>query len=114
MIGIDIEENKRFVNWKEKEIKRVFAPKEIEYANEQNNKYVHLCGFFCIKEALVKALDDKTLKFASIEIDHSKSGKPYFVLNGYLGEIFKSKNISKADISISHTDQFSIAVVELN
>ena len=58
MIGIDIEKISRFEHWTEDGVKRIFTEDEIKYANSFVNYLEHLCGFYCVKEAFIKALDD--------------------------------------------------------
>ena len=79
MIGIDIEEIDRFNSWSDKEFLRVMSLKELEYAKSRKNPPEHLCGFYCVREALVKALNKNDIVFNKIETDHEKSGKPYLV-----------------------------------
>ena len=66
MLGIDFENSKRFEGWSEQNLNRVFTKNEIEYSNKFKNKFEHLCGFYCVKEALVKALENTTLNFKEI------------------------------------------------
>ena len=113
MLGIDLEKVSRFETWSDKDFERVFSKAEIEYANKFKNKFSHFCGFYCVKEALVKALDNKKLKYNQIEVLHTNSGKPYLNLNKYLTNILKKQNLSKIEISISHSLDYAIAVVEL-
>lgn len=113
MLGIDLENVSRFKNWTDKQFERVFSKTEIEYANKFQNKLSHFCGFYCVKEALVKALDNKKLKYNQLEVLHTNSGKPYLNLNKYLTNILKKQNLSEIEISISHSGDYAIAVVEL-
>ncbi len=114
MLGIDLENVSRFAGWTDKEFARVFSKAEIEYANKFKNKLSHFCGFYCVKEALVKALDNKKLKFNQIEVLHSGSGKPYLNLNEYLINILKEQNLTSAEISISHSKDSATAIVIVN
>ncbi len=113
MIGIDLEQVNRFTNYTSKNLMRLFAPAELEYANNLPNKFEHLAGFYCVKESLVKALDDKSLKFNKIEVLHTASGKPCLNQNAYIKSVLKKYNYSVADISISHTKDYAIAIVLL-
>ena len=112
MLGIDIEDNARFFNWDNKKLNRIFTKNEIEYALSKTNPEKHLCGFFCVKEALVKALDNKQIEYKKIEVLHTPNGKSYINETSYVKSL-----IGKAEhmltISISHTDTQSIAVVEI-
>lgn len=113
MLGIDLEDISRFENWTDKQLARVFSEKEIEYANKFKNKFCHFCGFFCVKEALTKALDFKELKYNQIEVLHTASNKPYLNLNAYLKDVLKKHNLSKVEISIAHSANSAVAVVSL-
>lgn len=111
MLGIDLESVSRFAGWTDKQFERVFSRAEIEYANKFSNKLSHFCGFYCVKEAIVKALDNKNLKFNQIEVLHLSSNKPYLNLNNYLKQVLAKQNYSKVEISISHSGEYATAVV---
>ncbi len=107
MIGIDILEIERIkiLADDENKLKKIFTENEINYFNNFKNKYEHICGFFCAKEAVKKALDcPNNLSFLDIEILHSNSKKPYVKIN-------KKYEIKKQiKISISHSKTFATAV----
>ena len=111
MIGIDMEKIDRFENWTEEGLKRIFTKKEIEYAFQFENKLEHFCGFFCVKEAFVKALDDDTLNYSQIEVLHTESGKPYINITPYIQATLKEHFKSRIEISISHCKESATAVV---
>ncbi len=111
MIGIDIERIDRFEHWSEEGFKRVFSEKEIEYANSFENNLEHFCGFYCVKEAFVKALDDDGIAFNEIEVLHTESGKPYINVTPYIWSILKEHFRSRIEISISHCRDYATAVV---
>lgn len=111
MIGIDIEKISRFEHWTEEGYKRVFTEKEIKYANEFENKNEHFCGFHCVKEALVKALDDDGINFSQIEVLHTESGKPYINMTKYMMAVLREHFASRVEISISHCKDYACAVV---
>ena len=111
MIGIDMEKISRFENFTDEGLKRIFSAKEIEYVSQFENKLEHLCGFFCVKEAFVKALDDDTLNYASIEVLHTETGKPYINITPYIQAVLKEHFKSRIEISISHCKEYATAVV---
>ncbi|MBE7076287.1 MAG: holo-[acyl-carrier-protein] synthase [Clostridiales bacterium] len=111
MIGIDIENISRFDHWTEEGLKRIFSENEIEYINQFENKSERICGFFCAKEAFVKALDDTNIIYSQIEILHTESGKPYINKTKYIESILKEHFVSRIDVSISHCKDFATAVV---
>ena len=110
MIGIDIEKIARFEHFLDSGLKRIFSQEEIAYAKKFENKEEHLCGFFCAKEALVKALNDDELIYNQISIEHEENGKPYIKENDYIKSILEKHNKRKIDISISHCKDTATAV----
>lgn len=111
MLGIDIEQCDRFTDWGAGKLKRIFTENEISYAQKQQNFSQHLCGFYCVKEAFVKATNNKTIKFNKIEVLHDASGKPFINKTEYVSSILNNKNV---EISISHTANYAAAVVQIN
>lgn len=112
MIGIDLENVARFEHLTDDGLKRIFTENEIKYAKEFENYLEHLTGFFCAKEAFVKALDCE-INYINIEILHKETGKPYVNETHYIRKIMREKFLNKIDVSISHCKQFSTAVVEI-
>ncbi len=111
MIGIDIEKINRFEHWTDDGFKRVFSQNEINYANEFENAIEHYCGFYCVKEAFVKALDDDSIIFSKIEVLHTETGKPFINETPYIKSILKEHFASRIQISISHCAEYATAVV---
>ena len=114
MLGIDIEKVERFNDWDDKMLERVFAKGEIEYSNRFKNSVEHLCGFFSVKEAFVKALDNKKIEYKKIEVMHSVTGKPYISVNSYVTGLLNDAGYSTIEISISHCKDYAAAVVLLS
>lgn len=114
MLGIDIEQNSRFNDWEKEKLKRIFTDNEIKYATEHNKIAQHFCGFYCVKEAFVKASSNKKIAYKKIEVLHDNSNKPYINLNKEINSILKNLNKSNIEVSISHTDEYSVAIVQLN
>lgn len=114
MIGIDIEKINRFENWEEEGFKRIFTKNEIEYANRFTNNLEHFCGFFCVKEAFVKALGDDSIHYSEIEVLHEESGKPYIHQTRYINSILKEHFKSRIEISISHCKEYATAIVSID
>ncbi len=105
-IGIDIEKISRFSKLKfeknERFYKKIFTPLEIKYCIKKSNPYQHFTARYCVKEATMKALEDNNLEFKKIEIKMKKA-KPILSLSEDIDGI----------ISMSHTDEYAIAVVIL-
>ncbi len=113
MVGIDIEKINRFEHWTSEGYSRIFTDNEIKYAQSFENSLEHFCGFFCAKEAFVKALDDDGIVYKEIEILHTDSGRPYINRTKYIDAILREKHRNMIDISISHCKEYAIAVVEI-
>lgn len=109
-----MEKISRFKDIEAEKLSRIFSPSELEYAFRFSDSLSHLAGMYCAKEALVKALDDKTLIFNKLSVEHTASGKPYFNTDNYLTEILNSNHKTKVELSISHTKKHAIAVVSLD
>lgn len=103
----------RFEHWAENEFKRIFTENEIKYARDFYNSAEHFCGFFCVKEAFVKALGEKGLIYSDIEVLHDDEGKPYINRTPYIKSLLRERFCNKIDISISHCKGQAIAVVEI-
>ncbi|MDR1418272.1 MAG: holo-ACP synthase [Endomicrobium sp.] len=106
MIGIDIEEVKRFNKYlkNSKIIRHIFSQEEIDYSFSKKNVAQHLAARFAAKEAVWKALSNKNKKVTVIDIKivNNKYGKP---------EVFISnKKIKKLELSMSHTNKYVVAV----
>lgn len=104
-VGIDLENNTRFVRLLEKEhfMERIYAPCEREYIAKKGIKAA--AGIFCVKEAFAKALGIGIfkVKYHEAVVMREENGKPYLLLTGpYEG--------MKAEISISHSDEYTTAV----
>ena len=103
-IGIDIVDVNRFSSKKFSENKefysKIFTKNEINYCTKFKNPYTHFAGKFALKEAVIKALNDK-LDFLEIEIFY-QNNSPYVKLAKYPNQISKS--------SISHENTVAVAV----
>lgn len=113
-IGTDIIDIKRIKSimekFGEKFYEKILTEKEIEYCKSFKAKpEPHFAGRFASKEAYSKALGtgiSKEFKWKDIEILNDERGKPYIhhtVENEYSKEKFL--------VTISHTDEYAMAVV---
>jgi len=104
--GVDIEEIKRFKDsWKDKNfLGLIFTDREIEYCNNKKEPYVSFAGKFCVKEAVIKALD-KNINIKEIEVINSENGKPEVYISG--------KKNNKIHCSVSHSKEYAMAFVVL-
>lgn len=107
-VGIDVLEVER-VQENEMFLNKLFTENEITYINKHINKKERIAGFFCAKEAVLKALDYPELTLKDVEISHSNTGRPLVNFRGD-AKIFYSKNFSDIDISISHSKTIATAI----
>ncbi len=108
MIGIDIVENKRMENKDDKFIRRVLSNKEYDiYLTfiSDTRKVQYLASRFAAKEAIFKAckVGNKDLSYNDISILNDENHAPYI-------EILKYTEL-QFNISISHEENYSIAIV---
>ncbi len=108
MLGIDLVENNRFKNKSEEFINRILSSDELKvyssFTNEMR-KLTYLASRFSAKEAIFKACKegDKSLNYKDISVLNYANGAPYVRIEKYPDLVF--------EISISHTDTFSQAIV---
>ena len=102
-VGIDIQEIASFKDFKKNKrfYERVFSPQEINFCLKRKDYRSCFCAKFCVKEAIIKALNEKLL-FKDIEILNKVSGKPYVKV--------KSKERKDILISLSHSKKNCIGV----
>ena len=116
-IGVDIIEIERIKatlkKYGEKFINRIFTENEIKYCESFKNSYRKYATKFAAKEAVAKALGTGIgkIQWKDIEILNSPNGAPYVKLNNSAKEYFKKINAQKIFLSISDTENLTIAFV---
>lgn len=88
----------------DKFLKKIYTEKEIQYCeSKRNQKYQHYAARFAAKEAVFKAISEKTptIDWKSIEVENDKTGKPHIILH--------NKEFESIEISISHCKEFAVA-----
>jgi len=104
--GIDIIEIDRIKNavdrWGDNFLNHVFNKEEITYANRCKFPEQHYAARFAAKEAIYKAIGDKSISWKDITIVNDKDGKPHCKLN-------KPEFNNNILISISHTHKHAVA-----
>ena len=103
-IGIDIVEVKRIAKLIRNKafLKRVFTDQEIMYCSERVNKAEHYAVRFAAKEAVWKALGMGGISLRDISVKNRSNGKPEVLIKG--------KNRKDIVISLSHTENYAVAV----
>ena len=105
-LGVDIVEVSRVRVMAERSpgfLERFFTEGELAYSMKSKNKYERLAARFAVKEAVIKALDDKGLALKSIEVENTASGRPRVTVKGRPG--------ARLLVSISHTSKYAVASV---
>jgi len=105
-LGVDIVEVSRVRVMAERSpgfLERFFTEEELAYSLKSKNKYERLAARFAVKEAVIKALDDKGLALKSIEVENTASGRPRVTVKGRPG--------ARLLVSISHTSKYAVASV---
>ena len=107
-IGCDIEEVSRFSNKSRESDKEflslIFTNAELEYCYKTVNFAQHLCGRYCAKEAVVKALtgfEITDINYNDIEIINKEHGMPTITIKKY-----PHLNIK---VSLSHCKAYAMA-----
>jgi len=104
-LGVDLAEVARIRRMAERNpgfLKRFFTPGELAYSLKSKNKYERLAARFAVKEAVIKALDDKNIALKSIEVENTASGRPTVKIKGRAARLM---------VSISHTGSHAVAAV---
>lgn len=112
LTGIDITEIKRIkkiVQTNKRFLKKVYTLTEISYCNSKKNRWQHFAVRFAAKEAVWKALGKKDIWHRDITVKNTSDGKPEVILSK------KYKNLEKKiSLSLSHTDDYAIAIAVFN
>lgn len=102
-----MEQSKRFA-------RRVFTENEISYCESKPQKYQHYAARFAAKEAVMKALKigwDKGVQWKQVEVINQPCGAPMIVPGGRTKELLDKMGVTSIEISLSHSEQYAIAVV---
>ncbi len=103
-VGIDIVSVKKIEGivsrWGERFLRRIYSKDELYMAEKRtgNAYYQHLAGRFAVKEAIIKVLDSP-VPFCEISVINDKSGAPIVVYPE-----------ADLEVSISHTEEYAVAV----
>ena len=118
-IGIDLVENSRiklmFNKYGYKFAKKILSNSEMVDFLNSNSQANFLSKNFASKEALSKAFGTGLYREgvypSAITITHTDSGKPMFMMDELLAKLLKKASAKTAFLSISDTDQHSVAIV---
>ena len=119
-IGVDLVECSRIQHsldrFGDRFLRRVFTDGEIAYSNSMKFPARHLAARFAAKEAVSKAFGTgigKSMGWRDIDVQKKSSGEPFLVLSGGAETLARDLGMTKALITLSHTDQHAIAMIVL-
>ncbi|MBW7857147.1 MAG: holo-ACP synthase [Leptonema sp. (in: Bacteria)] len=117
-LGTDIVENDRieliYKKYGRHFLNRIYTQEEIDYCLKHENPTPYLAARFAVKEAAVKALNIQErigLLYRDIEVAGSVFGKKKLRLNGKAEIIAENLGVKYHHLSLTHTEQISMAVV---
>ncbi len=114
-IGTDIQLISGFANKKNKValLNKLFTERELSILKSKSTK--SYAGFFCVKEALVKALGTGFvgIRPTDIEIAYLENGKPFVTLHNKALEVSTTLKVNNIHVSISHSGEYAQAFVVL-
>ena len=119
-IGVDIVEVKRIeraLKIGNSMVQRVFTEAEINYCQDRKNLFQHYAGRFAAKEAALKALGtgwQQGIRWKDVEVVCGELGKPLLNLYGRALEIFNESGATRQLVTITHSDDYAVAVVILD
>jgi holo-[acyl-carrier protein] synthase len=119
-IGVDLVECARIERslerFGQKFLKRVFTEGEIEYSMSMKFPARHLAARFAAKEAVSKAFGTgigKAMGWRDIDVRKKPTGEPFLVFSGGAEKLAKERGVTRALITLSHTEHHAIASVVL-
>ena len=118
-IGIDIVEISRIKFLYDKYgirfAKKILSTIEMDEFSKTQSPENYLSKNFASKEALSKALGTGLYRNgvypSKITVTHAETGKPFFLINGRLEKLLKNMSSTKLFLSISDSNQHSVAMV---
>jgi holo-[acyl-carrier protein] synthase len=115
--GIDLVEIARFSSAVERHgsrfLERVFTREELEEVGEVNGKMASLAARFAAKEAVSKAFGTGIglLAWREIQILRGPEREPVLHFTGTAARMAEEQNLTTWSVSLSHTEQYAIAMV---
>ena len=118
-VGTDLVEVSRIENLlRENEAlqQSVFTQEELRYSRRKHYPFQHFAARFAAKEAVFKALGSGLsgdLDWRDVEVRNERSGKPILRLSGTTAIKANDLGVVDSFVSMSHTEQYAIALVLL-
>jgi holo-[acyl-carrier protein] synthase len=118
--GVDVVEIARFrkvmERLKDRFILRVFTPAEQKFCNAHRDPAPHYAARFAAKEALFKALGTgwaRGVTWLDVETLRERQDAPAMSLHGEAQRLSTSMGVHKVHLSLSHSEQWAVAMVIL-
>ena len=118
--GIDLVEVKRIAasieRFGDRFLQRVFTEAEIRYCRSKINANERFAARFAAKEAGMKALGTGWrggVAWREVEVGREASGKPTLLFRGRAAEHAARLRMTRASLSITHTQEHAVAQVIL-
>jgi holo-[acyl-carrier protein] synthase len=118
--GVDVIEiariGKILERLKDRFIFRVFTPAERQFCNGHRDPIPHFAVRFAAKEALFKAIGTgwaKGVTWLDVEVLRERQEAPVLKLHGEAQRLSESMGVHKMHVSLSHSDQWAVAMVIL-
>lgn len=118
--GVDVVEIARFrkviERLKDRFILRVFTPAEQQFCNSHRDPVPHYAARFAAKEALFKALGTgwaKGVTWLDVEVLRERQDAPTMTLHGEAQRLSTSMGAHRVHLSLSHSEQWAVAMVIL-
>jgi len=95
---------------------RLFTPAEIAYCERQAHPFESYAARFAAKEAFLKALGNCTrdgIRWPDMEVVRDGRDPPTLKLAGHAETAARGRNVSSIFLSLSHTENYGLAVVIL-
>ena len=106
-VGVDIVDIKRISRLVKNDrfCRRVFSGREMAYCDSRKKPAQHYAVRFAAKEAVWKILGRREITHKDISVQNSPEGKPRVILSDKFRKLEK-----RISISLSHTDNYAVAV----
>jgi holo-[acyl-carrier protein] synthase len=92
----------------------IFSSYEQDYCQQKPTPLLTVAGFWCAKQAFIKATKHKLgffdFKYLDLEVRHRLSGQPMILLHNMLANQFNDQHIS-VSVSISHTKTIATSII---
>lgn len=95
---------------------KTFTIEEIAYCETKRQPAVHYAARFAAKEALAKAMGTGwtgQCEITDVAVSNDNMGKPKFELKPPAAAIIEKAGIISINLSISHTEEYAVAMVVL-